>query len=66
MLILKRLFGIAIPAMINMILAEVMLEINLAFAGRLNDAEMQSGIGLANSIIYAFPVTIAIGLAAVL
>lgn len=55
-----------IPSFINLVLAELLFQINLVFVSMLNDENMVAGIGLANAIIYCFPLSLTYGVSSVL
>jgi multidrug resistance protein, MATE family len=50
----------------NLVLAELILQINTIFVGRLNDEGMMAGIGLANSLIQTIPLSLTYGISGVL
>lgn len=50
-----------IPTLINLVLSALIMQINLIFAGKLNDESTLVGIGLANTLIEGFPLMITLG-----
>ncbi len=45
---IKNILGICIPTIITMISVSMIMQINIGFAGRLNDTYILAGIGIAN------------------
>ena len=62
----KNILKIMIPSFVNLVLAELLFQINIIFVSKLNDESMLAGIGLANAIIYCFPLSLTYGISSVL
>ena len=61
-----RIWSIMLPSLINLMLYELVFMINMVFVGKFNDERLLAGIGLANSLIVCFPITVTIGVSSVL
>lgn len=55
-----------LPSLVNLALAELVLQINLIYVGKLNDVEMLAGVGLASTLICAIPLSLTLGISGVL
>ena len=62
----KRIMKIMVPSVINLMLCELVLVTNIVFVGRFSNETILAGIGLANSLIVCFPITVTIGVSSVL
>lgn len=54
------------PSMVNLFLQEGLLQINIIYAGKLNNDQMLAGMGLANTLINCTTISITYGLSGVL
>ena len=64
--IIKQILIIMLPSLLNVFLQEIILQINIIYAGKFNSEKMLDGIGLANTLIGCSTMSITVGLSGVL
>ena len=64
--IIKQILIIMLPSLLNVFLQEIILQINIIYAGKFNNEKMLDGIGLANTLISCSTMSITVGLSGVL
>ena len=64
--IIKQILIIMLPSLLNVFLQEIILQINIIYAGKFNNEKMLDGIGLANTLISCSSMSITVGLSGVL